>query len=70
MPHVAIMLMLPDSLYDKGKSENRFEFFLNNTNLTFLALLNKIDIEGFLKGARIPSCLNVYHTMLRYDIEF
>ena len=24
-----------------------FEFFLNNTNLTFLAFLYKIDIEGF-----------------------
>ena len=24
-----------------------FEFFLNNTNLTLLAVLYKIDIEGF-----------------------
>ena len=24
-----------------------FEFFLNNTNLTFLAVLYKFDIEGF-----------------------
>ena len=37
----------PVSLHLMMDRKGTFEFFLNNTDLTFLSVLYKIDIKGF-----------------------
>ena len=49
-----------------------FEFFLNNTNLTFLAVLYKIDIDEVSKSAKIklPPLGIELTTPIIYGLEF
>ena len=51
---------------------HQFEFFLNNTNLTFLAFLYKIDIQGFQNQQKIklPLAGIELTTPTIYGLEF